>query len=318
MKPYRPSNTVPGTGWVWLLALSTLGGVVVGGAIAFIARWLYLLLIFPALMGFTSGGSTAIAIKRGKVRNPWVGLLFGLLTGLITYGSYQGGEYFFTQQSFAKQIEAEFGQDIDPAEANALIDAFWQEQTGSSGFLGYLKYAAKQGISIGRVGSSGDGLPLNETFTWLYWLIELAIIEAISLAIAKPAAEEPFCETCEQWYAQGQRIGTVADDRSEIFLNTVQADQMVQAATYIQAKTVAHPRLEVDLRQCSGCDRGEVALEVQRYSENKEGEGKRSQVLMGMLSHRQSLQLSEAVSASSESDHKPESDANESDASQEG
>lgn len=298
MKPYRPSNKVPGTGWVWLLALSTLGGAVVGGVIAFVARWIYLLLIFPALMGFTSGGCTVIAIKGGKVRNPLVGLLFGAMTGLITYGAFHGGEYFFTQQSFAKQIEAELGQEIDMAETNALMDAFLQEQTGSSGFLGYLKYSAKQGISIGRVGSSNDGLPLNETFTWIYWLIELAIIEAISLAMAKSAVADPFCETCDQWYAQGQRIGTVTNDQSEIFLNTVQADQMVQAATHIQTRTVPTiPRLEVDLRKCPGCDQGEVALEVQRYSENKKGEGKRSQVLLGMLSHRQTLQLTEAIPA---------------------
>ncbi|UJB68404.1 hypothetical protein HRE53_17900 [Acaryochloris sp. 'Moss Beach'] len=316
MKPYRPSNKVPGTGWIWLLALSTLGGAVVGGGIALIARWIYLLLIFPALMGFTSGSATTVAIKKGKVRSPLVGLFFGVLTGLITYGAYHGGEYFLTRQSFAKEIEAELGQDLDSADMNALMDTFFQEETGSSGFVGYLKFSAKQGLSIGRAGSSSDGIPLNETFTWIYWLIELAIIEAISVIMAKSAAKDPFCETCDQWYGQGQRMGTVADEQSEVFLKVLEADQIVQAATHIQPRAATIPYLEVDQRQCPGCHQGEVVLEVQRYSENKKGEGKQSPVLLGMLSHRQTRQLTEAISTSQKSD--PTIDTNEPDASQEG
>lgn len=316
MKPYRPSNKVPGTGWIWLLALSALGGAVVGGAIAFIARWIYLLLIFPALMGFTSGSATTVAIKKGKVRSPLVGLLFGVLAGLMTYGAYHGGEYLLIRQSFAKEIEAELGQDMDPTATNTLIEAFLQEQTGSSGFVGYLKFSAKQGLSIGRAGSSSDGIPLNETFTWIYWLIELAIIEAISVIMAKSAAQDPFCETCEQWYGQGQRIGTVANEQSEVFLKALEADQVVQAAAHIQPRAATIPHLEVDQRQCPGCHQGEVVLEVQRYSENKKGEGKQSPVLLGMLSHRQTRQLTEAMSPAPEPDPTPE--ANESDASPEG
>ena len=315
MKPYRPSNKVPGTGWIWLLALSTLGGAVVGGAIAFIARWIYLLLIFPALMGFTSGSATTIAIKKGKVRSPLVSLFFGVLTGLITYGSYHGGEYFLTRQSFAKEIEAELGQDLDSADMDALMDSFFQEQTGSTGFVGYLKFSAKQGLSIGRAGSSSDGVPLNETFTWVYWLIELAIIEAISVIMAKSAAQDPFCETCDQWYGQGQRLGTVADDQSEIFLKALEADQIVQAGTHIQPRAATIPYLEVDQRQCPGCHQGEVVLEVQRYSENKKGEGQHSPVLLGMLSHRQTRQLTEAISTSQKSD--PTIDTDEPNASPE-
>lgn len=316
MKPYRPSNKVPGKGWVWLLALSTLGGAVVGGGIAFIARWIYLLLIFPALMGFTSGSATTVAIKKGKVRSPLVGLLFGVLAGLSTYGAYHGGEYFFTRQSFAKEIEAELGQDMEPAEIDALMDAFFQEQTGSSGFVGYLKFSAKQGLSIGRAGSSSEGIPLNETFTWIYWLIELAIIEAISVVMAKSAAEDPFCETCDQWYGLGQRIGMVEDDQSQVFLKALEADQIVQAATHIQPRVATIPHLEVDRRQCPGYPQEDVVLEVQRYSENKKGEGKRSPVLLGMLSHRQNIQLTEAISTSQTPNPKPE--ANEPNTSPEG
>lgn len=312
MKSYQPSNKVPATGWVWLLALSILGGVVVGGITALIARWVYLLLIFPGLMGLTSGGCTAmleerpaaIAVQRGKIRNPWVGFLFAALTGAITYGSFHGGEYLFSQQKFAQQIEAELGQEMNAEESAELMNLFLKDETG----WGYLKFSAQQGVNIGRVGRSGDGITLNEPLTWAYWLIELALIELISVTIAKAAVDTPFCEACDQWYARGQRIGTVTDDQSEVFLNTIKAEQIVQAATHIQAKTVANPRLEVDLRHCPGCVQGEVVLEIQRYSENKKGEGTRSPVLLGMLSHRQSKQLTQAISTSSESDHQSESD----------
>lgn len=81
------------------------GGCSCRGGIAFIARWIYLLLIFPALMGFTSGSATTVAIKKGKARSPLVGVLFGVLAGLSTYGAYHGGEYFLLASPLPKRLK---------------------------------------------------------------------------------------------------------------------------------------------------------------------------------------------------------------------
>jgi hypothetical protein len=296
MKPYRPSNKVPSAGFMWLLLSSVLGGIAIGGLTFVVSQLIYLIILFPLGMGFAGGIVSAIAIQQGKVRNPLIGSLFAALTGLTIYGTVHGGNYLMFKQVVSQEITKELGQ-TDTIQTEQFIDAFLKEKTGATGFWGYMNYSAKQGVSIGKLGS--EGIPLNETFTWLYWLIEFAAIETIIVLLAYSAAKDPYCESCDRWYASKERMGNIHPRSSENFLNLIKDDNFTQSGKLIEPLSkINASSLEVYLQGCSSCQISDFVIAVSRASFDSKGNLELKQVLQGAITPYQQSQLRKAVNES--------------------
>lgn len=285
MKPYQPSNKVPAAGFQWLLLSSILGGLAIGGLTFAISQFIYLVLIFPVAMGLAGGVVSSFAIRQGKVRNPSVAAVFGALTGLILYGTAHGGEYIRFKQVTSQEINASIGQN-SMISTERIIDDYLQQETGSTGFVGYLKYSAKQGVTIGEVGR--DGFSLNETFTWVYWLIEFAIIEGIIFALAYGASKNPFCENCENWYSPAKRLGNVSNQVSNNFVELLNNDNFSRAGELLEPlSATSTPSLEVQLQSCPACKTGDCVLTIHQASLDSNGKLALSQLMQGVLSASQ-------------------------------
>ena len=293
MKPYQPSNKVTSTGLKWLLLSSVIGGLAIGGLTHLISLLVYLIVLFPLGMGFAGGTVMVAAIRQGKVRNPAIATLFGILTGLLMYGSLHGAGYWQFKQLASEQITKEL-EGVSDNQSNNIIDTFLQEKTGSKGFLGYLKHNAQQGVSIGRLESTGTNL--GETGTWIYWLIELAIIDITIAAIAYSTAKNPFCENGDQWYKHPEHIGIVNLQCSENFLNLLQNDRFGEAGKLLDPLQVIHPaNLEVCLERCPCCKFSDPILTVSSIYKDRKGNMKLKQVAQGVLSLSQYNKFHEAV-----------------------
>src|SRR4028119_1972114 len=108
MKPYQPSNKVTSTGLKWLLLSSVIGCLGIGALTHLISLLVgYLIVVFPLAMGLTGGKVMVAAIRQGKVRNPAIATLFGVLSGLLMYGSLQGAGYWQFKLSASEQITNE-------------------------------------------------------------------------------------------------------------------------------------------------------------------------------------------------------------------
>jgi hypothetical protein len=233
------------------------------------------------------------AIQRGKVRNPAIATLFGVLTELILYGSMHGTGYLHFKRSASEEITKELGQ-AGNTQSNQIIDAFLQEKTGTQGFWGYLKYSAQQGVSIGRLGSGG--VNLGETGTWIYWLIEFGAIDIMIALIANSAAKKPFCENCDQWYKDKELVGGVNPQVSENFLHLLQSEQFSKAGKLLDPLHGFHsPSWEVSLQRCPSCRVSDLLLTVNAISLDKKGELQAKEVVQGMLSLSQYQKFREAV-----------------------
>ncbi|MBD2184193.1 hypothetical protein [Aerosakkonema funiforme] len=302
MKPYQPSNKVASGAFKWLLLSSVIGGLAIGGITFAVSRLVYLVLVFPALMGLAGGMVSANAVRGGKVRNPLIASAFAALTGLIVYGTVQAGEYLSFKQEASREISKEFGQ-VDRAIADKMIDAYLNQETGATGFWGFMKYSAKQGVKIGKFGT--EGAQLDETFTWVYWLIELAIIDGIAIALAYFAAQQPFCESCNGWYGEKERVGNVEGLSSENFLDLVKKENFIQAGQLINpAKDIPVPSLEVHLQNCPTCKISGSMLTVSQASLNSKGNLEFKESLQGMISPSQKSYL--LKNAKSETQAEPE------------
>lgn len=295
MKPYRPSQKITPAGLTWLTATSIVGGVAIGTLTHFIALLVYLIILFPLAMGFAGGMAIALGVQKGKVRNPAIAGFFGVLTGAILYSTMHIADYWHFQRTAAEEINKELGQ-ANNAPADQLLDAYLQEQTGSTGFLGYIKYSAQQGVSIGRVGSRGFNL--GETGTWIYWALEFGAICSMTGALAYFAARNPFCETCDQWYADKHAIGSVPPPASEQFLSLLNRDELIPAGKLINPLILAQPPYwTVQQQSCATCATSDTYLTVDRLSLDHKGNLDRREMVQGLLTASEYQQLQTGITA---------------------
>ncbi len=295
MKTYQPSNIAPSQGVAILAASSLVSGVAIGGATAFIGKFIYFIVLFPLAMGFATGSVLGFAVKKGKIRSPITALGLGVFGGLVTYGSLMYGQYMNFQQETATIMGREYNvtnKDL----ANQQINEFLQKETGYSGFVGFLKMSANEGTSISR-GSSK--LKLNDTFTYLLWLIELGIVGFLAASIPFAAAKEPFNEEGNEWYGEKKWVGSATEESRDELVRLLNMDDMAGAAALLSSQTdLPTPRINVYSQSCVGVPFSDSVITVSYVTTNAKKQIESKDILAGLVSESQRSQLVPQISAS--------------------
>lgn len=294
MKTYQPSNIAPSQGVAILAASSLVSGVAIGGATAFISKFIYFIVLFPIGMGFATGAVMGFAVKKGKIRNPITAVGLGLLGGLITYGSLMYGQYINFQQETEKIMAREYNI-TDKSQSKEQINAILQQETGSSGFVGFLKMSAKEGTSISK-GSSK--LKLNDTFTYLLWLIELGIVGFLAASIPFKSASEPFNEEGNEWYGEKQRIGSALEESKNELIRLLNIDDMAGASTLLSSQDLPIPRIDVYSQSCAAAPFSDSVVTVSYVSTNAKKQQESKDILTGLVTESQRSQLVPQISVS--------------------
>ncbi len=215
MKPYKPSNYIDKTGAKWLLLTAGIGGITLGGVTFLVSQLIYLVVIFPVLLGLGSGWLLRQAVVRGKVRNPLAaGVVAVFMAGLL-YGTMHWADYVLFRQNANAEIRRALRGSRQSSAANITVDNFLKETTGKTGFSGFLQYRSQQGLMINR---SLMRLPVGSQIMWNYWGFEFLVTGAIALGFASGAARKPFCEGCQSWYNTVDRLGRLSQAQLPEFL----------------------------------------------------------------------------------------------------
>jgi hypothetical protein len=261
MKKYCYSNKVPFLGLV-LLFLCATGGAVVIGTIAFgVSKAAYLVVLFPLLMGLAGGCLNLWAIGQGKIRNPGIATVSGLLTGLVIYGVFLSGGYLLYRSE--KIGWAEGATPMEKAEVAADLDRSIVDSTGYPGFWGYLHQQAKNGwVIVGKKNSDSPPIVVKDRGVWLNWVFELLTICGLTTLISRWRVSAPFSEMADRWFNRADRLGTIAKadiDRARYVLDEGRLDDFI-ALVQIKGQLVAGG-WEVHFKRC-GENFGEVALTI--------------------------------------------------------
>jgi hypothetical protein len=262
--------------------------------------------IFPAVLGGAVGFAANRGVKSGKVRDPAIAGVVALLAGVVSYGSMNYVQYLNFRQAFAKEIiNLNLATEQNSQQA---IDEFLQQEVNNSGFIGFMQFSAKQGTQISRSGESGSGFKLDQTFTLIYWLIELAIIEGLAFGFATVAAKEPFCEQSHDWYGQPEPL-TSADlaDRDKL-IEALNSDNYAQAGTLLKPEfEIAPPCLSLTI-QMSPTPIYERFLVVNKVELDKKGNPITNEILQGLISSKQQNDLVAGLIEVKESQESTEDD----------
>lgn len=233
-----------------MVLVALAGGVAIGGIAHLVSLLFYLIILFPIGMGASGGLVMGWAVKSGKVRNPLVASLFGLLMGVTIYGTMQGLGYWHAINK-TTQVIRRTSPSLSQVDAVQAFNTALKQSTGLDGLPGYLALEANKGVNIGRIGPVG--IAIGKTGTWIYWLVELAIIQYLVVARPRALAKTAFCETANEWYGDPLRWGNVEPDAADRFLELLKSAKFAAAGALInpQLQKVAVGSLEVYIETAS-------------------------------------------------------------------
>jgi hypothetical protein len=143
---------------------SIVGAIVIGAFVAFLGQAVYLIIIFPLLMGIAGGIFSLANVLRFDIQRRSIAILIGIGLGALIYISYRYSDYLL------------FIRTLSSAKSLAFFD--------------YLRLSAALGTTVGA-GVSALRVPFGETATWVYWLVEALLVIGLSAYIAQMAASKP-------------------------------------------------------------------------------------------------------------------------------
>lgn len=288
LQAYRPSHRAAWQGAVVLLFTTICIGRALGGFAFILSGVIWLMVLFPLVLGLLAGFLLSKIVLHYKVRSPSISIAMAIM---ISAAFHSVG--YDTFQFEARQVIADQQGLRDSAAQAQVIDGFLVQETGYTGFLGYLKFIAQEGVSFGRLGSS-QILTLNEPMTWLYWVVEFGIIIAGAIAGVRDDSKKPFCEACNCWYESGEHLGSVATSDATRFMESVQTGNKRQARQLIGHNSGTSPSLEVYIQRCPREYEHASVLAVRSTSFDAKGNMRFKDILEGMLTPHEMAELRQA------------------------
>lgn len=248
------------------VVLSILGGLIIGLTFGSIGTFIYLVIVFPIVMGFVGGRVITDNAKYTRATNTLLILVTSILTALILFGTT-----FYTRflGLYVTTALNELGglTDQNLKVAKALVDYALEKETGHPGFVGYILFKSNQGVLLGRIFPS-SALNLGSIFTWLYWFVELGVIIFITVYMSKEISKKPFCANCNAWYDGKRHIGGVRLSRELEIRNFIKLHDYAAVGKMLE-ENVDVPGLELYLQGCKTCEKSDSFLTVTKTGMKK-------------------------------------------------
>ncbi|HET9911443.1 MAG TPA: hypothetical protein VFQ13_06095 [Anaerolineales bacterium] len=270
-------------------------GIMIGGLASFISRFIYLIIVFPALMGVAAGFFINSIVVKEKIRSTFVLVATAIFSAILIFGSMHFFDYLQFRNSAAKEIQAqvisESGEAAPDENVQAYIDYVLVEETGFSGFIGFFLLEAKEGISISRVGVGGSDNGINlGALTWLYWLAEMGFIGWMSVAPSYKLTKDLFCEHCDTWVAEGEHIGGVQPELFKQAIELIKCKDFAGLAQMLQNDT-SLPSVEFYKRTCKTCNTFPFYLTASVISSGKQGQVQSKLIMVQALTSSERFTL---------------------------
>lgn len=259
-------------GFIFISLLVIVWGLMFGFVIGVLSNLLYLIFVFPVVIGISNGSLIADVIEKIKIRKPTQVVILSILSAVAIYGMLHYGRYV----GFIVQASLEISSDLSVAledenlsMAKAFTDYLLQEETDHPGFTGYMLYKVSTGVSIGRL-TRGSTLDLGPVLTVLYWLLELGIIAGLTIQKGRKVMSLPFCESCGNQFGVEKHLGGTASANESFLLNLIRQKDFAGLRKLIEPNAEL-PSLEVYFQGCQVCGKSQSQLVVRHAIHGAKG-----------------------------------------------
>ena len=253
--------------FIGITLLVIVYGVMTGLVIGAFSYLIYIVFVFPLVMGISGGKLIIDVIQRAKVRKTSQLIFFSLLSAVIMYGTFHYCRYVGLQVRASLEMFPGFSQATEEKNfrlAKAFVDYALEEETGYSGFVGYMLFRAKEGVSIGRLFRSSS-LNLGPVLTWLYWLLEFGIILGVTIQMGKNRIGTSFCEACGNWYGDEKHLGGTARVNETVLMDLINQKDFGGVGKLMESNADL-PSLEVYFQGCQTCNQSHSHLLLKQAS----------------------------------------------------
>lgn len=298
MRKYKPSGAAPISGLILMLIATIAIGVAAGLALFAVDFYLkfYLVLAFPIIGAFLVGGLLLLIVRASKIRNPLVAGLIAGLGGLIMMGTYHFASYFIGFRSEVRTaIEENAGETIADADLDEFINSVLKDEVGQEGFVGYLQYSAREGISITRATSTSDtgGIQLKDGLVWGYWGLELLIAIVVAWGMAARQARDPFDESAESWYGKPEFLAAADWKSRKTLSEALKKGDFQQVGSLLTTWDLKYPRADIRIRRSPNTSAADVYLEYHDAT----AKGRTALKQSGMVSSGELALLTQAMNS---------------------
>ena len=292
MRKYVPSGKFEPIGLLIVVASGLISGYVAGSVLFWVEHLLTvsLIVVFPAVAGAIAGGLLMFAVRLGKLRNPAVAAAIAVLTALTLWLVDHHHKY---QTEFVGQIQQmliEEGKPID--QAGRLADVVLIEQTGSSGFMGFLKLETNMRTSVGSI--RRPGLSLGGS-NGVLMVVEFVIMTFVVAALGYSAASEAFDEGVNEWYGALKRLFSISPAQFERAFAAINRNELHVLPGLGVAEQPNGDRIDISVRRTS--NPRSALLDVTHHSINEKGKPVSEKMLEGIISQAQLEQLTVDLSS---------------------
>jgi len=287
-------------GFLLLFGSLLLTGIIVGGLASLIKNLIYLILVFPLLMGVVAGFVVNYMVETEKIRSGFLVVIAGIFAAVLIYGSIFFFDYLQFRRNMEKAVQsqalAEYGETPSKEEAQAFIDYVLIQETGSSGFIGFILLRAKEGVSISEVGRSSSATNLGVVFTWVFWLVEMAFIGGPVIASSYSKTRDLFCEHCDAWVAEGEHIGGIELKSMQDAVALIKRSDIASFARLLRGDATL-PSVEFHTRTCKTCNTFPLYLTGSVISSGRQGQTQSKLIMIHALTSSERFALTSELAA---------------------
>ena len=254
VETYRHSGGVGALGIPLMCLVGGITAAALGVAYAYGLAWIPLIYVsflltggFGAIIGLAVG----VCAKAGKVRNPMVAGIIGVLCAIL-------GLYV----AWAFDAIARFGsEDIPgPMFAPGLL-------------VEYIKYFYEEGFwGIGRANVMVSGI-----FLGVVWAAEAIVLMGLAWILSSGAiSTHPFCENCQCWTKQTEGIAKINPAHGDTSGIEQLCDGQIEALSgFTHCSPEAADYIRIDTAVCPTCTESNfVSVHVVETTKDKDGNNK--------------------------------------------
>jgi hypothetical protein len=273
MKPYQPPSAsfLPMSELTMVLLTVGLGSAVIGVVAYVLSIYLWLIILFPLAVGALGGTLVKWQVKGAKLGNPTIAAFIGLFAGMLIYSIFFASDYVYFRLETEKQLATDAAYfRVSPSE---LLDELLLYETGSGGFLGFMKIVEREGIEISQVTDPSDrGLVITGIWVYVYYLIEAGLIVGVSTGLALDAGRQPYCPQCRNWIEKHINVGHVSTQQGSEFRSALRLGNASTIKEYIQEELFPQPPyMDVILGQCENSTSCDGMLTIRQIRKGRRG-----------------------------------------------
>ncbi len=263
-------SPIPAAGIGLILGAGAVAAAAVALGLYVASRTFYPIVLAPIIAGLIVGVPIGKAALAGKVRSTVLIGLAGLLAGV---GGVIGYHYLSYSIGFPNDIRSELefvGAPTDDETVERTRSFILEDETGSDGFLAFVKLEAQNGLTVSGSSSSDSGIALEGTAAWIYYGVEALIIAAVSLFTARVSGTAEWDEETRQFFTKRKSQGFAGMEFAGRVERALEAQDMSTLLSLLDNETKPRKqpkdRIEVTIFDVPKADSSTVVLTAETVS----------------------------------------------------